>query len=118
MTIMFIAGIFNDSLIFGHIPNSTGSKNTKQLFKYRRKSIKLYDNHIKFNRAKELASRQEGHANIYSFNGSYFYKEIYNDTMFCLTRNNQLIPYYIFNFGKFSEPVSFREVKSQKRSWK
>lgn len=103
---------FNDSLIFGHIPNSTGSKKYKAvILNTEGNPIKLYDNHIKFNRAKELASRQEGHANIYSFNGSYFYKEIYNDTMFCLTRNNQLIPYYIFNFGKFSEPVSFRGSK-------
>ena len=108
--------LFNDSLIFGHIPNSTGSKKFKAVILNKEGNpIKLYDNYILFNRARELFSRQEGHANIYSFNGSDFYKEIYNDTLFYLTRNTQLIPCYIFKFGKFSEPVSFRGSKTSEK---
>lgn len=107
---------FNDSLIFGHIPNSTGSKKCKAVILNKEGNpIKLYDNYILFKRARELASRQEGHVNIYSFKGSCYYKEIYNDTLFYLSRNNQLVPCYVFKFGKFSEPVTFRGSKTSEK---
>lgn len=105
--------LLNDSLIFGHIPNSTGKKKYKAIILNQEgNTLKLYDNNILFNRVKELFSPQEGHANIYSFNGKYFYKEIYNDTLFYLDNNYQLIPSIAFEFGKYSEPVSHRENKT------
>ena len=39
---------------------------------------------------------------------SIFYKEFYNDTLFYLTNHYKLVPRYVFNLGKFKEPVSER----------
>jgi len=50
----------------------------------------------------------EGYANIYRFNESVFYKELFNDTLFYLNDNYELIPKYFFNLGKFKMPPSER----------
>ena len=48
--------------------------------------------------------------NIYKFKNRIYYKEKYNDTLFCLDENFGMIPKYTFRLDKFKEPLSEREV--------
>jgi hypothetical protein len=67
-----------------------------------------FKNHILFQREKTVASSLEDFAHIYPFDKRIFYKEFYNDTMFVLDDDLNLIPKYVFNLGKFKEPISER----------
>jgi len=108
--------LFEDSLFFGHIPNSTGQKKYKAVILNESGNLKKqFSNYIYFNRVKELASPREGKANIYYFKENLTYKEVYNDTLFYLTKGYQLIPQYVFNFGKYSEPLTHRENKVKEK---
>jgi hypothetical protein len=46
--------------------------------------------------------------NIYKFKNRIYYKEEYNDTLFCLNENFGMIPKYTFRMDKFKEPLSER----------
>ncbi len=99
----------DDSLIFGHIPNSTGQIEYKAIIADKHGNIRCtFKNYNLFNREKEMASGVEGFANFYHFEGSVYYKEIYNDTLFSLNDKYELIPKYIINLGKLQMPVSER----------
>jgi hypothetical protein len=101
----------NDSLIFGKISSSIGNEKNKALIFNKLGEIKYsYKNLILFNRGKQLASDDEQFANIYKFQNEIFFKERFNDTLFYLSNQFDLIPRYVANLGKFSEPISFRET--------
>ena len=99
----------NNGLFFGHIPNSTGQIKYKALISDK-SGVMLhhYNNSIIFNRTKPLGSTLEMFAHIYKFKSSIYYKEYFNDTLFCLNGKYELIPAYVFNLGKYKEPVSER----------
>lgn len=99
----------DDSLLIGHIPNSTGQIEYKAIIADKHGNIKhTYRNYNLFKREKEVASGTEGFANFYHFNGSVYYKEIYNDTLFSLNDKYELLPKYYFNLGKLQMPVAER----------
>jgi len=99
----------DDSLFFGHIPNTTGQTEFKALMVNKHGDVKhYYNNYILFNYGRTVASYLENYANIYQFKNLIFYKELYNDTLFYLNVQYELIPKFVFNFGKFKEPVSER----------
>jgi len=101
--------IINDSLLFSHIPNPTGNIKYKALLTNDDgEIIKSYANHILFSREKPISSSVDN-ANIYQFDKMIYFKEFYNDTLFYLDSQYNLIPKYVFNFGKYKEPVSERE---------
>lgn len=101
--------ILNDSLFFGHMPNTTGLIETKALIFDQQRTIKrTFRNYILFQREKTVASGFENFAHIYPFNNKVFYKEFYNDTMFVLDDDLSLIPKYVFSLGRFKEPISER----------
>jgi hypothetical protein len=110
--------IIRDSLFFGHIPNSTGLINNKALLiKKSGEIIKSYKNHILFDREKPVGSYLENFAHIYQFDRSIYYKEYYNDTLFCLDDQLNLNPKYVLDPGKYKEPVSERAKRhSQPKS--
>ncbi len=108
--------LIEDSLFFGKVSSSTGLERNKALIFNKQGGIKyFFRNYILFNRGRELAGRMEQHANIYYFQNRCFFKEAFNDTLFYLNKDFHLIPLYVFKLGKFSEPVSHRENKVQKK---
>jgi hypothetical protein len=99
-----------DSLIFGKISSLMGNEKNKALIFNKNGTIKTqYKNYILFNRGRQLAGPEEINATIYKFQNEIVFKEIYNDTIFNLSKELELIPKYLINLGKFSEPVSHRE---------
>jgi hypothetical protein len=100
-----------DSLILGKIASATGKEENKILIFNKKGVIKThFKNYIKFNRVKPLASHYEEYANIYKFKNVIYFKEIFNDTLFRLTDQFQLIPEYTITFGRFEKPLSEREI--------
>jgi hypothetical protein len=103
----------NDSLILGKIARVTGKE------RYRAVMFSL-DGHINhyiknscfLNRQIQIASDFENYANISYFKNSLFFKERYNDTLFTLTDEYKLNPFYRFNFGKYSTP-SFEGTRNE-----
>jgi hypothetical protein len=102
--------IINDSLILGHILNSTGDIKYKTVIVDKSGKAKYYSrNYEIFNPERKVVSSFEGRqTNLSKFNKTVFYKELYNDTLFWLNKDLQLLPAYTFKFGKFKEPLSER----------
>jgi hypothetical protein len=107
---LFGGTIINDSLILGHILNSTGDIKYKAMIVNKSGKAKYYSrNYEIFNPERKVVSSFEGsQTNLNKFNKTVFYKELYNDTLFGLNKELQLIPAYTFKFGKFKEPLSER----------
>jgi hypothetical protein len=101
--------IINDSLFFSHMPNPTGNIQYKALLTNNDgEIIKLFTNHILFYREKAITISDDN-AHIYKFDKMIYFKEYYNDTLFYLDCQYELIPEYVFNLGKYKEPLSGRE---------
>lgn len=101
--------IIDDSLYFGHVPNTTGQIPYKALIINKNGKIKhIYKNYLLCNREGPVASDYEDFAHIYRFKGSTFYNELYNDTLFSLNEKHEFIPRYFFNLGRLKMPASDR----------
>ena len=107
---MMEATFLNDSLIFGNIENFTGKDEFKALIIDNKGNIiKYYKNYIFFKLEPGLSHAQSpGDAIYYSFGNKTFFKEFLNDTLFQLDDKYRLIPSYVFNYGKYKEPLSDR----------
>lgn len=103
--------IIRDSLIFGHVNNNTGKVKIKAVIKDK------YGNILhRFKNFERLDGRPMGMeevVSIYSFKDLIYYKELNNDTLFYLNKNNELISEYVFNLGKYKEPISERILYPQ-----
>jgi hypothetical protein len=103
--------VIDDSLFFGHVSNTTGEAKLKAVLKSKNGAIvKTFKNYVLFKRKQPVFSGFEDFAHIYRFNGSVFYKEFYNDTLFRLDKGLKLVPEYNFYLGKYKEPLSTREL--------
>lgn len=101
--------IINDTLIFGHVSNSTGNNAYKALIINKNGNIKnSFNNYIQFSRERTVAGIFEYYACFNHFKNLVFYKEFYNDTLFNLDASFMLTPKYCFNLGRYKEPVSER----------
>lgn len=106
----------NDSLFMGKICSFRGNEKNKALIFSKKGDIKYcFKNYILFDRGRELVGKPEKFANIYQFQNEIFFKEVYNDTLFLLKGLTKLIPKYIINLGKFSEPIAQRENRVKER---
>ena len=94
--------IIYDSLFFGHIPNNTGKMRYKAVIKDKHGNVlNIFRNYDFFYVERVGASSIENHVQIYSFKGSIFYKEFYNDTLFNLRNQNELVACYVIDLGKY-----------------
>jgi hypothetical protein len=101
-------GLLNDSSFFGHVPNSTGQIKYKALLKNKQGGIIFsWKNYDQFYR-KRFMYGLEKDAYVYFFKGSLFFKQFFNDTLFCLNSEESLIPKYSFYLGNFKIPASLR----------
>jgi len=93
--------LLNDSLIFGYIPNTTGRIEYKAMIINKqgviKKKIKNYDVFKSEHAAHNFIT---DFAHIYKFNGSLWFKEYVNDTLYVMDKYYELFPKYVFNLGK------------------
>jgi hypothetical protein len=108
--------LIEDSLFLGHVPNMTGQIEYKALLVNKfGKAKRFYNNYILFSRERPVSSSFESEAYFYLFNNELLYKDRYNDTLFALDNQYQLVPRYSFDLGKFKEPLSKRGESMLKR---
>jgi len=100
--------MINDSLIFGHLENQSGQDEYKALIIDTQGQVRYYyKNFIFFNLKPGLGRAQSrGNVIIYKYKDEVFYKEPLNDTLFRINDQYQLNPSYVFDFGKYKEPLS------------
>lgn len=95
--------IIDDSLFFGHVPNSIGNMEYKAMIIDKNSNIlKTFKNFILFHREHKVGSTLEDQAMFPQFQNKFFYKDVFNDTLFQLTDDYQLIPKYAFNLVSIS----------------
>jgi len=98
----------NDSLFFGHMPNTTGYIKYKAVIFNRKGQIKkTFKNYEQFHKDK-TSFGLETTTHQYFFKGKLHYKELHSDTLFFLDDNFNLKPEYVFNIGKYKMPTSIR----------
>ena len=103
--------LLGDSLLFGHVPNGSGQEVNKALIIDKSGQKKhTYKNYILFKRDYKIASSMEDHANISMFNNKIFYKGLFNDTLFYLSAEKELLPRYVFLPGKYKVSEEARKV--------
>jgi hypothetical protein len=103
--------LFQDSLFLGHIPNYTGTEMYKAaIFNNLGQTVKLIKNTSFLNRKVKMVNSFDTQSIIYKYNGSVFFKELLNDTLFTLSENSGFWPIYRFDFGKYKCPS--KEVES------
>ena len=103
--------LFQDTLFFGQVPNYSGKEKYKSvIFDDSGKTIQAFNNTIFLNRESEIINANDGHANIYQFEDKYFFKERMNDTLFVIIDDTFLEPAYIFNLGRYAQPLKEREL--------
>ena len=105
--VMFV----RDNLFIGHYPNHRGNElYTFLLFDESGRVIKTFDNHVKFNRTGNGVSI-EGRAMLpFRLSESVYVKEIANDTLFRLNEQDELIPRFVFDLGKYTCSQDKREI--------
>jgi beta-lactamase regulating signal transducer with metallopeptidase domain len=100
----------NDSLIFVQIPNDSGIEKSKAtIFNSNGVPVYRYTNYITLNRPRRMISPWDGNAGFSFYKNHFYFKEIFNDTLFYLSSDYNLVPELVFNLGKYSEPDSIRE---------
>ena len=100
-------GIVEDSLIFGHIQNDSGQTKYKAILVNKYGKVRhYYQNHdLLENKGSRIVG---GFTQIFRFNGKLYFKEQFNDTLFSLNADYELIPEYCFNLGNLKMPASVR----------
>lgn len=105
--------IFHDSLIFGHIPNTTGHIINKAIIMNPEgRILHSFQNYDLFSRSQDNLGPYEAYADLYFFKSKLYYKSLYSDTLFYLSDSLKLIPQAAFHIGKYKEPLSERKKKS------
>ena len=101
----------NDSTFFGNIGNSNGQIDLKAIILNNNGEVKYsYKNFELFHLKQTLYGGYPALASFYKYDNKLFYKAFYNDTLFYLSNNFELIPRYVFRLGKFREPIEERDL--------
>ena len=104
--IMFV----RDNLFVGHCSNYRGNEPyTFLLFDDSGRVIKSFDNHVNFNRTGTGASSADNAMLPFRVSASTYVKEVANDTLFRLNEQDELIPQFVFDLGKYTISQHKRE---------
>lgn len=100
--------LINDSLFFGHVPNTTGKIPYKAILKNKQGDIKQEWENYDFVARTGVAFGLERNAYLHTFNNLKYFKQFYNDTLFYLNDKFELIPTFSFHLGNLKMPASIR----------
>ena len=100
-----------DNLFIGHVANYSGSELYNfLLFDVSCQVVKSFDNHVIIERNKPLYFVAERAMKPFSISESIYVKENSNDTLYCLSEQNKLIPQYVFDLGQYVFSKEKREA--------
>ena len=107
-----------DNLFIGHVPNYSGNEMFNfLLFDNSGEVVKSFDNHVKLDRAKPMYFfAADAAMQPFRLSGNMYVKENSNDTLYCLNEQNDLVPHYVFDLGKYVFSKEKREEESRSRS--
>jgi hypothetical protein len=99
--------MINDSLLIGNVDNMTGKIEYKALIINKNgEIIRAFKN---YDLLQSTGSRvYGGYARIFEFGNTIYFKELFNDTLFALDNEYELIPKFVFKLGDFGVPNSVR----------
>jgi hypothetical protein len=100
--------LINDSLFFGHVPNSTGKIEYKSVIINKQGEITHEWVNHDFVPRTGIVFGLERNAYIYTFKNLIYFKQFYNDTLFYLNDKYELIPVFSFHLGNLKMPTSVR----------
>ncbi len=96
--------MLNDSLFAASYDNYYGDAPYRLILQNEKKdTIKSFPNYVKFKSLKPgetLAVYSNTNQRFYRYNGDVYYREAYNDTVFRISSNNELVPTYFLDWGK------------------
>jgi len=111
--------LLGDSLLFGHVPNNSGLEVNKALIIDKSGQKKhTYKNYILFKRDKGRSFSMESEAIISVYNNKVYYKGLFNDTLFYLSAEKELLPRYVFLPGKYKVSEEARKVVDMEQFYK
>ena len=96
--------MLNDTLFAASFDNSYGNAPYRLILQNEKKdTIKAFPNFVKFKSLKPgetIALYSNNNQRFYRYNGNVYYREAYNDTVFRISSNNELVPTYYLDWGK------------------
>ena len=101
-----------DKLFIGHFPNRGKEMYNFCLFNDAGQVIKTFDNYEQFERNGNWVSFSDQSMKPFKVEQHLYVKENANDTLFCLNEENELVPKYVFNLGKYTLPKHLREERT------
>jgi hypothetical protein len=104
----------SDSLFIGHVPNNRGNEMYKfSLFDQTGQAVQSFDNHEKFERTGNFYTISDYSMRPFRVSERIYVKENAKDTLYFLNEQNELIPQFVFNLGKYTYPKHMREAFSR-----
>ncbi len=98
--------MLNDTLFAASYDNYYGDAPYRLILQNEKKdTIKAFPNNVKFKSLKPgetIAVYSNTNQRFYRYNGDVYYREAYNDTVFRISSNNELVPTYFLDWGKFA----------------
>ena len=92
-----------DSLFIGHNPNYSGNEEYHFfLFDTSGQIVKTFDNHVKIARSAISWNSYEESMKPFRLSDHIYVKEMPNDTLYCLNEQDELVPQFVFNLGKYA----------------
>jgi len=96
--------MLNDTLFAASYDNYYGDAPYRLILQNEKKdTIKAFPNYVKFKSLKPgetIAVYSNTNQRFYRYNGNVYYREAYNDTVFRISSNNELVPTYYLDWGK------------------
>ncbi|MDD4822869.1 MAG: 6-bladed beta-propeller [Bacteroidales bacterium] len=96
--------MLNDTLFAASYDNKYGDAPNRLILQNEKKdTIKAFPNYVKFKSLNPGAPPSlfpNTNQNFYRYNGDVYYRETYNDTIFRISPNYELIPTYFLDWGK------------------
>lgn len=100
----------NDSVFVGYHYNLDGIQKKKiTTFNKDGEIFKTFPNYLSYKDDSKSVSYSGLEGMFFKYNEDMFFKEIFNDTIFHVTKN-ELTPRAVFNMGKFSPPYEQKEI--------
>ena len=101
----------HDNLFIGHVSNHRGNeKYNFHLFNDSGQVVKSFENHRLFNRTSSIFSPDDRAIKPFRISENMYLKEYANDTLYGLNEQNELIPQFVFDLGKYAYHLEKRRM--------